>query len=148
MHELPGLLSRLRRFLHRVEKTIGTHKNYRQRLGLTNWKGRSERQAWEDPDFQLAPAELTSIASDCLYYESACRCRQRLLEWIAKKHNSVARTSIAMNGCEVSHRLNTKLDFMRSSLEEIDNRMNNLGKRAEVQMQMVSRLEFFLLVFH
>lgn len=141
MHELPALLSRLCHFLYRVEKTIGTHKNYRQRLGLTNWKGRSEREAWEDPDFQLAPAELTSIASDCLYYESACRCRQRLLDWIAKKHNGVAQTSIAMNGSEVSHLLNTKFDFMRSSLEEIENRMNYLGKRAEVQMQMVSRPE-------
>ncbi|KAF2177734.1 hypothetical protein K469DRAFT_696495 [Zopfia rhizophila CBS 207.26] len=69
IQELPHILTRIRRFLYRVEKTTGTHKNYLRRLGLTKSTGRSLQDVWNDPDFEIAPAELTSIASDCTYYD-------------------------------------------------------------------------------
>ena len=44
IQELPQVMTRIRRFLYRVEKITGTHKNYLRRLGLTKSTGRSLRE--------------------------------------------------------------------------------------------------------
>ena len=42
-----------------------------------------------------------------------------------------------IQGGDMTKRLRTKFEYMKNSLEEVENRINHLGKRAEVQMQMV-----------
>lgn len=137
LQHLPGRMRRIRRFLYRVEKTTGTHQNYRQRLGLTSWKGRSVSETWNDPDFEVAPAELTSIASDCAYYESHCRTRQSLLAFVGSMHENMLRSGV-VPAQEVAIRMfEQKMQFMKMWATAVENRSAYLGKRAEIQLQMV-----------
>jgi hypothetical protein len=137
LQNLPKLTSVIRRFLYRVEKTTGTYKNYRQKLGLTKWKSRTVHESFNDPEFVAAPAELTSLASDCAYYESACRSRRSLLLWLVDMHQQDGSAGNIKRDDMASKMIAQKLQFMVSCATETESRIAYLGKRAEIQMQMV-----------
>ncbi|KAF1841945.1 uncharacterized protein K460DRAFT_176120 [Cucurbitaria berberidis CBS 394.84] len=140
LQHLPGRMRRIRRFLYRVEKTTGTHQNYRQRLGLTTVKGKSVSETWNDPDFEAAPGELTSIASDCAYYESHCRTRQNFLAFINSMHEKLV-SARAVPSQELAIRMfGQKMQFMKMWATAVENRSAYLGKRAEIQLQMCNSL--------
>lgn len=144
IQELPQIMTRIRRFLYRVEKTTGTHKNYLRKLGLTKSTGRSLREVWNDPDFEAAPAELTSIASDCAYYGYACQTRQNLLNFIEKINKQLLKESNLPIFDLANSMLERKIEFMRIWMTEVQNRSAYLGRRVEVQVQTVCNLSFFL----
>ena len=89
LQDLLAHISKIRQFIVRVARTTGTHNNYQERLGLTQWKNRKVQDTWNDPDFKAAPAELTTIASDYAYYESIFRTRLRLLSRLKAVHLSI-----------------------------------------------------------
>ncbi|KAH7077689.1 hypothetical protein BKA63DRAFT_508768 [Paraphoma chrysanthemicola] len=121
----------LRRFLYGVEKTTGTHKNHENRQTV-----RTAEEAWTDPKFQLAPGELTSVASDCIKRGFSCPSRKRLLHLLKVAHEeNVAMGSISKQD-KASRMLTEKLKFMTTWIEESESRFGYIGKRAEVQTQM------------
>lgn len=142
LQDLPARMQMIRRFLYRVEMTTGTYQNYRLRLGLTTygWKGRSVSETWNDPDFEAAPAELTSIASDCAYYESHCRTRQNLLAFIESMHENMLRSGVVPSQEVAIRMFGQKMQFMKMWATAVENRSAYLGKRAEIQLQMVCTL--------
>jgi hypothetical protein len=134
---LPALISKIRQFIVRVARTTGTHKNYQERLGLTQWKNRKVQDTWNDPDFEAAPAELTSIASDCAYYESISRTRLRLLSRLKAIHMSIVAADNALSKEAATTMFAQKLHFMETCVTEIESRTAYFGKKAEIQLQMV-----------
>jgi hypothetical protein len=134
---VPALISKIRQFIVRVARTTGTHKNYQERLGLTTWKNRRVQDTWVDPDFEAAPAELTSIASECAYYESISRTRLRLLGWLDSKHSSIVGTDDALSHEAAIRMFAQKMHFMKTCVTEIESRTAYFGKKAEIQLQMV-----------
>lgn len=124
IQELPQIMTRIRRFLYRVEKTTGTHKNYLRRLGLTKSTGRSLREVWDDPDFEAAPAELTSIASDCACYEYACQTRQNLLNFIEKSNKQLRNETNLPLFDLANSMLERKIEFMRIWMAEVQNKVH------------------------
>lgn len=139
IQDLPQIMTRIRRFLYKVEKTTGTHKNYARKLGLTKSAGRSLQEVWNGPDFETAPAELTSIASDCAYYESICQTRQSLLNYIEGINKCLQMSGQLPSYNVASRMLEGKINFMRKWMNEVQNRSAYLGKRAEVQVQTVRK---------
>ncbi|KAL9617504.1 MAG: hypothetical protein Q9160_007715 [Pyrenula sp. 1 TL-2023] len=144
----PEAMARIRRFLYRVKKTTGTHKNYSRKLGLTKSIGRSLQEVWDDPDFEIAPAELTSIASDCAYYESACRTHQSLLNAIEAMNQGLMSTSHSSSFELVGRMLERKTSFIGKWMTEVQNRSTYLGERAEVQVQTVCNHVSSFLSYH
>jgi len=140
LQDLPAQTSKLRRCLYKNEKTTGTHKSYQHGHHGSKWKTRTMEERWNDINFGDAPAELTSIASDCVYYESACSSRRRLIRWLdilRQAHLSAGH----MQAEDITSRmLEQKLKFMEMWATETENRMMYLGKRAGIQLQMVSSL--------
>jgi hypothetical protein len=134
---VPALISKIRQFIVRVAKTTGTHKNYQERLGLSTWRNRKAQDTWEDPDFQASPAELTSVASECAYYESISRTRLRLLAWLESKHSSVVDADDALAQEPAIRMFAQKVQFMKTCVTEIESRTAYFGKKAEIQLQMV-----------
>lgn len=140
LHRLPDCMRRIRHFLYRVEKTTGTHQNYRRRLDSTAWKGKSVSETWNDPDFEAAPAELTSIASDCAYYESHCRACQVFLTFIESIHKNMLRASAVSSQSLAIRMFEQKLQFMKMWVTAVESRSAYLGRRAEIQLQVVCSL--------
>lgn len=140
IQELPESVIRIRHFLYRVERTIGTHKNYSRRLGFTTSTARSLHEVWNDPDFEMAPAELTSIASDCVYFGHACLIRHNLLNDISNINKRLLRSKCTLSCDGVGRILEEKMVFMRAWMIQVHYRSEYLGKRAEVQVQTVRSL--------
>ncbi|KAF2180314.1 hypothetical protein K469DRAFT_292132 [Zopfia rhizophila CBS 207.26] len=135
IQELPEIIARIRRFLYGIEKTTGTHKNYLRKLGLAKVTGRSLQDVWTDDGFNRAPAELTSIASDCAYYEYACQIRQELLSWLEKMNQDILPIIDSAQCTYAARMLGRKIEFMRAWMKDAENRSIYFGKRAEVQVQ-------------
>lgn len=140
IQSLPAVVKRIRLYLRKIGKATGTHKNYLRRLGLTNSKGRNLREVWADPDFETAPAELTSIASDASYWEYACKSELNLLRWVDNMHRRVLEMS-GMRSDDPAHRmLQTKMEFMEMWITKVREKSCHFGKQVEGQVQTVRRL--------
>jgi hypothetical protein len=138
LKDMPVTISRIRRFLVRVARITGTHKNYQQRLGLTTYKFNGKVQdTWSEPDFEAAPAELTSIASDCVFYESTCRTRLQLLVWLESMHQAIVARDNTLAQEAAVKMFAQKIQHMEAYVTEVNNRCAYFGKRAEIQLQMV-----------
>jgi hypothetical protein len=137
LQRMPQALSTIRQFLVRVERTTGTHKNYQQRLGLTTHKNGKVQEMWSEPDFEAAPGELTSIASDCVYFESLCQTRLRLLTWLESIHSSIVEANDTLSHEPAIKVFSQKIQFMKMWVTEVESRCVYFGKRAGIQLQMV-----------
>jgi hypothetical protein len=137
LKDMPETISRIRRFLVRVARITGTHKNYQQRLGLTKYKNGKVQDTWSEPDFEAAPAELTSIASDCIFYESKCRTRLHLLVWLESMHQALVAGDDTLAQETAVKMFAQKTQHMKAYVTEVNNRCAYFGKRAEIQLQMV-----------
>jgi hypothetical protein len=134
LQDLPRRTKDLRDALYGLEQTTGIHKKHHHHKA----KGRGPQDKWDEPAFEAAPARLTSIASDCAYYEHACRTRRRLVMWLDSLHKKNKKTPLMRHEDLMSRMFNQKRHFMETSTTETENRMAYLGKRAEIQLQMVS----------
>jgi uncharacterized protein (DUF2267 family) len=133
----PAQTNTMRHFLYRVEQTTGTHKNFEHKLWANGVNVRTAEETWTDPDFEVAPAELTSIASDCIKRAFTCRSRARLLDFLEDEHGVNLEMGSIHHEEKASRMLVRKLRFMRAWIEESESRFAYIGKRAEVQTQMV-----------
>jgi hypothetical protein len=139
----PNDLMKVRDSLYRIEKTTGTHKNY-HRQSHHEGRGYYARgdEVWNRSEFELAPGELTSIASDCALFDARCQINEQLLNWIGEMNEALsAEVTDPQTGFLVQSKtlLNEKISFMKTSLKNNRIRSLYLGKRAEVQVQAVSR---------
>jgi hypothetical protein len=137
LQRMPQTLSTIRQFLVRVERTTGTYKNYQQRLGLTTHKNGKVQEMWIEPDFEAAPGELTSIASDCAYFESVCQTRMRLLTWLESMHKNIVGADDTLPHEPSLEMFTQKMRFMKMWVTEIESRCVYFEKRAGIQLQMV-----------
>jgi hypothetical protein len=138
IRSFPNHMTEIRRFLYGVEKTTGTHKNHIRKMRQPDWKGRSLDEMWADPEFETAPAELTSLASQCAYYENACQSALDHASWLQTRQQRFGSNPTDARWRRAGKMLESKLDFMKTSVVDMQSRSTYLGKRAEVQMQIVS----------
>jgi hypothetical protein len=104
---------------------------------LTTHKNGKVQETWSEPDFEAAPGELTSIASDCAYYESICQTRMRLLTWLETMHKSIVDADDTLLHEPALEMFTQKMHFMKMWITEVESRCVYFGKRAGIQLQMV-----------
>ncbi|KAF2033718.1 hypothetical protein EK21DRAFT_108846 [Setomelanomma holmii] len=134
LKKLPDETNNMRKGLYKIEMTTGTHKKFQHRENGSI--GRTAEEAWGDTKFLSAPAELTSIASDCIKRGFSCPSRRRFVAFLEGEHEANMRKCSNKDADSTFRILTQKLGFMRAWIEESESRFLYLGKRAEVQTQM------------
>jgi len=133
LHGLPDITSELRNKVYKTEKRSGTHKMH----WVSEWKSKEMWEKWKKIDLGRAATQLTSIASDCVYFVSACSTRRRLIQWLDEYHQTLSTAQNSQSGHLTYEILKQKLKFMEMWAHKSENRMSYFGKRAAVQLQMV-----------
>lgn len=142
MVKYPAILTKMRDDVYKIEKTLGTHKNYQHKATHTEW-GYYARgdEVWKREGFEESAGELTSLAADCARLESKCRVYLKCLSWIQGLTDELL-SKLAVNSDSVMTKLTTamniKIGFTRDRLENDMNRSVYLGQRAQIQVQAVS----------
>lgn len=131
-------LSKARNEIHRIEKLIGTYRNYyrieaERKMGFHS----HGEEVWKRPGFEEAPGELTSVTSECLVWQSKCEMNLKLLEWIEGTNSRIGKLYPNAEGRDVDFA--TKIEFMKTGLENNLILCTYIVHRAEVQIQAVSR---------
>jgi hypothetical protein len=142
MAKIPLSLTQVRNEVYKIEKTLGTHKNYRHLATHTEWGYYSRgEEVWNREGFEESAGELTSLAADCALFESKCQINLRLLAWIQEMNNLLSPKFIGQSNslnADPNTAMDGKIEFMRSGLENNIIRSVYLGQRAQVQVQAVS----------
>lgn len=138
---VPSRLNMMREVLYDLEQRLGTHKNYQRRSQFSKSGYYSTgKDVWERDGFDLASGELTSLASDCLLFESEININTNLLDFISDMSSTYAerrlRLRVALAG-ETHAALAEEVRYLKTALENIRHSCRHLWHRAQIQVQAV-----------
>lgn len=142
MSNISPALDVIRAALWKIEKTVGTHKNYQryEHHVILGYNAKGE-DVWENKDFDASPGDLTSIACECAMLDQKCQINMRLLEWVEDKNDLFSiDVPISKLGTVISPSsflLKGKIAAMKVGLRNYQIRSVYFGRRAEVQVQAV-----------
>lgn len=138
---VPARLNMMREVLYDLEQRLGTHKNYQRRSQFSKSGYYSTgKDVWERDGFDLASGELTSLASDCLLFESEININTNLLDFIHEMSSSYTEQRSRMKGSSTKHihaALAEEIIYYKTALENTRHSCRHLWHRAQIQVQAV-----------
>ncbi|KAF2688160.1 hypothetical protein K458DRAFT_385731 [Lentithecium fluviatile CBS 122367] len=113
--------------------------NYVYTLGCTR-TARRNLQVWNDPGFEKALVELTSIGSNYVYFEYDFQVQRSQIKELERMDQMYLKTGALRNQDLPGTVFEKKIRFMEAWVTDIHNKSTYLAKRAEVQVQICHSL--------